>query len=302
MQRRLRPLPIALSAGIVAVIAAALPFYASGALAPNTQLQYTKTTKVNMPGILSMFMGKNTGTSETTTISATRERIDSGNTSRIVQCDLKRVITLDNNAKTYYVMTFDQMKAAMAAAEAQMRAQMQAHGYPTPPPATSGPPIQGSGGITLSVNTVNDPNTQQILGMTAHHVTETITGTANGTGQCPNGSMSMTNDEWYVPTPATFSCPLPRPQIPTMMPPPNMPHGGAAANPCMGSFQVQASGKAHTEDRFALKQDTTIDMGVKLTTHEEITKFQISPYDASWFDVPAGYSQSQPPANPYSSH
>jgi hypothetical protein len=292
-------LPFALSAGIVAVIAAALPLFASG-LAPNTQLVYTKTSSVHMPGIMGMFMGKGGGSSETTSISATRERIDSGNTSRIVQCDLKRVISLDNNAKTYYVMTFDQMKAAMAAEEAQMRAQMQAHGYPTPPPATSAAPIQGSGGLTLSVNTVNDPNTQQILGMTAHHVTETISGTANGTGQCPNGTLTMTNDEWYVPTQVTFSCPLPRPPTPPMMPPPNAPHGGAAANPCFSSFQMQASGKAHTEDRFALKQDTTIDLGVKITTHEEVTKYQIGPYDSSLFDAPAGYSQVPPPANPYS--
>jgi len=299
MQRRLRPLPFALTAGVVAVIAAALPFYASGALAPNTQLVYTKTTSVHMPGIVGMFMGgKNTGSSETTSISATRERTDSGSTSQIMQCDLKRVIHLDNNAKTYYVMTFDQMKAAMAAAQAQAAAEMHQHGYATVPPQPSGSPIQGSGGFTLSLNTVNDPNTQQIFGMTAHHVTETITGTANGTGQCPNGTMSMTNDEWYVPTPVTFSCPIPRPQVPAMMSPPGAPHGGAA-NPCFSSFQMQASGKAHTEDRFALKQDTTLDMGFKLTTHEEVTKYQIGPYDPTLFDVPAGYSQVPPPANPY---
>ena len=294
MQRRLRFLSVALAAGAAALIAAVIPLLVQSA--PPQQIQYTKTTSVHMPGIMSMFAGK--PTSETTTVSTTRKRTDSGSTSEIFQCDLKRVIHLDNNAKTYYIMTFEQMKAAMDAAAAQMRAQMAQHGYPTPPPAASSAPIQGSGGLTISVNTVNDPNTQQIFGMTAHHVTETITGTATGTGQCPNGTMTMTSDEWYVPNPVTFSCPLPRPNIPVMAPP-NMPQGGGARNPCFGSFQVQASGKAHSEDRFALKQDTTIDLGFKMTTHEEVTKYVVGPYDPSAFDVPAGYSQVQPPANPY---
>jgi hypothetical protein len=299
MQRRLRPLPFALAAGVVAVIAAAVPLFASG-LAPNTQLVYTRTSKAVMPGVMSMFMHGG-GSSETTSISATRERTDDGSTSQIVQCDLKRFIHLDNNAKTYYIMTFDQMKAAVQAEEAQAAAEMKAHGYATAPPAPSGSPIQGSGGLTISVNTVNDPNTQQMFGMTAHHITETITGTATGTGQCPNGTLTMTNDEWYVPTPVTFSCPIsmPRPQMPVMAPPPGQ-HGGGA-NPCFGSFQMQASGKAHTEDRFALKQDTTLDLGVKITTHEEITKYQIGPYDASLFEPPAGYSQVPIPANPLTS-
>jgi hypothetical protein len=297
MQRRLRPLPFALSAGIVAVIAAALPFYASGALAPHTQLVYTQTTKAVMPGVMNLFVHAG-GSSETTSISSSRERIDSGDTSKIVQCDLKRIIHLDNNAKTYYVMTFDQMKAAMQAEEAQAAAEMK-HGYATAPPAPSSSPIQGSGGLTISVNTVNDPKTQQMFGMTAHHVTETFTGTANGNGQCPNGTLTLTNDEWYVPPQVTFSCPIamPRPQMPVMAPPPGA-HGGPKSNPCMGSFQAQATGKANTDDRFALKQDTTIDLGVKITTHEEVTKYQVGPYDASLFDVPAGYSQVPIPANP----
>ena len=291
MQRRLRPLPFALFAAVVAVIAAAVPYYASGAIPPNMMLTYTRVTSSKMAGLPSIFgMGK--GTSETETIAATRQRQDNGNTSQIVQCDLKRFVHLDNGAKTYYIVTFDQMKAAMDQAMAKYQAEA---AHQTMPPQPSVSPIQGSGGITLTVNTVNDPNTQEMFGMTAHHITTTITGTENGTGQCPKGQLTMTSDEWYVPTPITFSCPFPRPSIPPM-PVGNMPHGGGG-NPCMGSFMAQATGKARTQDRFALKQDTTMDLGVKVTTHEEITKYQVVPYDASMFDPPAGYTQVQPPAD-----
>jgi hypothetical protein len=294
MQRRLRFLSFALFAGFATLVVAALPLF--GAAPPPTQLQYIRTSKASMPGPMSMFVHPK-ATSETTTIGPTRMRTDDGssNTSQIVQCDLKRIIHVDNNAKTYWSMTFDQMKAAMAASEAQMQAQMKGR---TPPPAQSGPaqpPIEGSGGLTLSVDTVNDPNTRQIFGMTAHHVTETISGTANGTGQCPSGTLTLTNDEWYVANPVTFSCPLPRMQPP---PPPPAPQGGPkGANPCLASFQFQASGKAHTTDRFALIQDTTINMGIKITTHEEVTKYETQPYDPSFFNPPAGYSQVQAPSD-----
>lgn len=290
MQRQLRFLSFALVTGLCALIAAAIPILAPAAT--QTMIEYTKTTQAKMPGAMSMFVHPS-ATSETHYVSQTRERTDTGNTSEIIQCDLKRIIRVDNGAKTYYTMTFAQIQAQMQAATQQYYSQM----HQTPPPQQpNGQPIEGSGGFTLSVNTVNDPNTQQLFGMTAHHVTETITGTSTGTGQCPNGSMSMTNDEWYVPNQTSFSCPMPRPQIPSMPAQKGPRPPGAAGNPCFSSFQFQASGKAHTDDRFALKQDTTLDLGVKITTHEEVTKYQVSPYDPSVFDVPQGYTQVQPPS------
>ncbi len=291
MQRRLRFLSFALCAGVVAIVAAAVPLIA--ATPAPTQLQYTRTSQAKMPGAMSMFVHPK-AESTTTTIGPSRERMDSpDNTSQIIQCDLKRIIHLDNNAKTYYAMTFAQIQAQMNAAAQQYQHQMNST-TPNPHPAPAST-IQGSGGLTISVTTVNDPNTQQILGMTAHHVTETITGTANGNGQCPNGTLTMINDEWYIPNPVTFSCPMARPVMPAMPPPPAQHGGGPAANPCLGSFQMQASGKARTEDRFALRQDTTLDLGVKITTHEEVTKYATQPYDPSFFDVPSGYTQVQPP-------
>ena len=291
MQRRLRFLSFALCAGVIAVAAAAIPLIA--ATPAPTQLQYTKVTSSKLPGMLGMF-GHAKPSSETTTIGPSRERTDSSdNTSQIIQCDLKRIIHLDNNAKTYYAMTFAQIQAQMNAAAQQYQHQMNST-TPNPHPAPTST-IEGSGGLTISVNTVNDPNTQQILGMTAHHITETITGTANGNGQCPNVTLTMINDEWYIPNPVTFSCPVARPVMPVMQPPPSSHGGQGAANPCLGSFQAQASGKARTEDRFALKQDTTLDIGVKITTHDEVTKYETQPYSPSFFDVPSGYTQVQPP-------
>ena len=285
-----RSLVLALCAGLLAVAAASSPRVVAGA---QQQIQFTSTTHVDMPGIFRLF-GAGKAESTTTTVSDTRQRTDNSNgTSDIVQCDLKRLIHLDNNAKTYYAVTFAQAEAAMAAAMRRMS-------HYTPPPqrgrAATAPPIQGSGGFTLSVNTVNDPQTQTIFGMTAHHVIETITGTANGTGQCPNGTMTMTNDEWYVTKVVSLQCPLPRPPVSVMPAMPAGAPGGGARNPCFGQFQTQAQGKAASGNRFALKQTMSLDMGgFKLTTHNDITQYQVMPYNPSFFDVPAGYTLVQPP-------
>ncbi|MBV8172669.1 MAG: hypothetical protein JO219_12135 [Candidatus Eremiobacteraeota bacterium] len=295
MQRGWRTLYFALAAGVTAVVAAAIPLLATGA--PPTQLTWTKTTTTKMAGPAAMFFHPK-AQNETTIIGPQRMRTDNDTTTQILQCDTKRIINADNGKKTYWVMTFDQYKAAMAASVAKAEQEMKQYSPPPNQPNPSGSPIQGSGGVTISVNTVNDPNTRQIFGMTAHHVTETITGTSNGTGQCPNGEIgTMTNDEWYVANPVTITCNLPKPPAPPPMP--QMPGGGGhgQANPCLGTFQVQATGKAHSTDRFALIQDTTMVLGLKFTIHEEVTQFENQQYNPASFDPPAGYTQVPPPAD-----
>lgn len=288
MQRRLRFLSIALTAGSAAVIVAAIPLLVQSY--PPQQIQYVKVTRADLPGIMRMF-AHNTATTETVTVSPSRQRTDNADTSEIVQCDLKRVVHLDNKNKTYYAMTFDQIQAAM-----QQAMQNMPKGY-APAPAVSTAPIKGSGSISLSVNTQEDPQTQTILGMTARHVTTTVTGTSTGSGDCPNFSATFKTDEWYIPNEVRFSCPMP---IPPMLPraPGGPPAGNPmAANPCFGQFQVQATGKSHTADRFALKEDNAMDFGgFKLTTHDEVTKYDKAPYNPSFFDVPPGYTQVAPPS------
>jgi len=290
MQRRLRCLSLSLVAGVLAVIAAALPLVVQSS--PPQQIQYVKVTRTDVPGMMRMFV-HNTSSTATVTVSSSRQRTDSGDeTSDIIQCDLKRIVHLDNKNKTYYAMTFEQMQAAMQQA---MQNMPKAKSYAPPPPASAAP-IKGAGSITLSMNTREDPQTQTILGMTAHHVTTTIAGASTGSGDCPNFSASLQTDEWYIPNEVSFSCPVP---MPPMMPrAPGGPAGGnpMAGNPCFGQFQVQANGKARTADRFPLKQDVTMDFGgFKFTTHEEVTKYAKSPYDPAYFDVPAGYTQIPPP-------
>jgi hypothetical protein len=293
MQRRLRLLSIAFIAGLAAVIVAAVPLFVKSA--PPQQIQYVKVSHFDMPGmgVIKLFVHNiANSTTETTTVGPTRQRTDSGDTSEIIQCDLKRVVHLDNKNKTYYAMTFDQMQAAMQQA---MQNMPKTKGM-TPAPATSMAPIHGSGSLSLNVTTQEDPQPQPILGMNTRHVTTTVTTTMNGSGDCPNGSATMKTDEWFIPNEIHFSCPLPN--IPVLRGGPAAPSGNPmAANPCLSAFHAQANDKIRSGDHFNLKQDTSLELGpMKLATHEEVTKYQKSPYDPAFFDVPAGYTQVQPPS------
>ncbi len=295
MERRPRALPVFLIAGLIAVAVTALPLFSSTSAAPATQVQYTRSTKINVPGVIKMFMhGVGAETRQTTTIGPERIRTDNGSddTSYIVQCDLKRIVHLDNKAKTYWVKTFDQAQRDMDAA---LKAMAQKFKMASPAPQPTGSPIQGKGTVTVDFNEQPDDQTQVIAGLTAHHVLDTVKLKFAGTGDCAgSGELDFRSDEWYVknelPSP---TCPnAPKMTVPQGGPP--MPQG--QGSPCM-SFQSAANSRTHPVDRFILKEDSSFGAGghFGFSTHDEVTSYQTTPYDPKFLDVPAGYTQVQPP-------
>jgi hypothetical protein len=301
MPRRLNLLPFALCAGLAAVIAAAVPLFAS--VLPTqtpTQIRYTKTTSIEMPKAIQMFMHHAGSTSTTTTIAGERARIDEGDTSTITECDLQRVIHLDNKAKTYWTASFDDMMKQMQAMMKQAQSQQ-----PMAHPSPQGTPqqIKGTGDITFSVSEIPDDQTQTLFGMTAHHLINTVTMTAKGTGDCPNFSMTIKSDQWWVPNELPKACPLPvRPPGPPQGAG-GPPQGGGQQNPCMSKFGMQAQLKAHPANRFVLKDTTTTSIGsssgsASFPVHEDVTAYATTPFDATVFDIPAGYTQVPPPSAP----
>ena len=277
-----------IAAGFLAIIIAAPAAHAVGAVAAagaGEELQYVTTTTINMPGVMKMFMGhKMDQPPATTTISTTRTRHDDGKgNTLIVQCDLRRIITINDNKKTYSVTDFDdmmkQMTAAIAAAQAKAG---------TPPPSST--KINGTGSTTISMDEKTDSQTQVIAGLTAHHAVDTITISSKGTGDCPTTSESMTEDIWYAPSPVRMSCPMKLP------PPPAMPTGGPnGGNSCMQNFAIQANSVKAAQPRIVLKSTTGIaevaKAGYNVSTTTLVTSLKTQPYDPSFFDVPAGYTK-----------
>jgi hypothetical protein len=258
---------IALVAGAGAVATAALGLESTGSA---SAVQYVQTTSMDMPGAGGVFGSGKQNTTVTTTTSTNRFRTDNGDTSTIVQCDLKRIVTLDNKAKTYSATTFADLTKSIGGAQG----------------LTSGDASKGTGSFTLKSDEKPDNQTQVIAGLTAHHVVRTMSVTENGTGQCGNMQITMTQDEWYATNEAPFTCP-------------NAASGSAsgsnplAGNPCFSHMQVASSGDAHS-DRLPLKEtDSTTVMGMTIVTHSLTTSVKKIPYDSSFFDIPSGYAQAQ---------
>jgi hypothetical protein len=268
-----------IAAGVVAVATAAP---AAHALGGGEEVQYVTTTSVQMPTILKMFMHKQKDMTTTTTISGTRTRNDDGNgVSTIVQCDLRRIVTINDNTKTYTALDFDDMMKQMSTALAQ--AQTKA--------GESSTKVNGTGNTTVTFDEKPDSQTQTIAGMTAHHAIDTITISMQGTGDCPSGSQTMTMDVWYASSPVKMSCP-------TKMAAPAAPSGGHGA-PCLQNMMFQANNARSSQARIPLKTTMNFAMGpMSMGTTSTVTSVKTMPYDPSYFDVPAGYTKVEAMASP----
>jgi hypothetical protein len=282
-----------IGAGILAVLFAAPAAHAIGGTTGNgsgaaggPELQYVTTTTMNMPSFLKMMIGhKGDVPPSTTTISAFRTRRDDGKgTSTIVECDLSRIITIDDNAKTYTVVSFDDEMKTLAAAIAKAQAAAKAA---TPAPAST--TMNGTSRSAITFDEKPDDQTQVIAGLTAHHAVDTITISAQGTGDCPSYSQSMTEDVWYAPPPIKMSCPtkLAMPTIPSAP--------GQTTNPCAQNMMFQMNNVRSARARILLKSTMSIaavqKAGMNISTTTQVTSLKTQPYDPAFFDIPAGYTK-----------
>jgi hypothetical protein len=280
-----------IGAGLLAVMFASPAAHAIGGTTGNgsaggQELQYVTTTTINMPAFLKMMMGhKGDQPPATTTISTYRTRRDDGKgTSTIVECDLSRIITIDDNAKTYTVVSFDDEMKTLAAAIAKAQAAAKAA---TPAPAST--TMSGTSRTAITFDEKPDSQTQVIAGLTAHHAVDTITISAQGTGDCPTFSESMTEDVWFAPPPVKMSCPtkLAMPTIPSAP--------GQSSNPCAQNLMLQANNVRSAQARILLKSTMAVGAaqkaGMNISTTTLVTSLKTQPYDPAFFDIPAGYTK-----------
>jgi hypothetical protein len=110
------------------VTAVTLANFAAPPPAAAQDVQYESVVRIDMPGAVGRAMriaarlgGASTETVEKTSIRGKRMRTDVDRTSTIMDLEGRRVISLDHRARTYTVMTFDQMAAQVREAGAAMR-------------------------------------------------------------------------------------------------------------------------------------------------------------------------------------
>ena len=118
----------------------------------------------------------------------------------IIDLDKETITHMDVQKKTYTVMTFDQIKQAVANARAQLEKQQ-----PTQPAAAQQPAADPNVKMSFDVKVRKTGAQKEISGLQSNEAILTMTMTATSTAPTtgdqpqPSGAMAITNDMWMVP-------------------------------------------------------------------------------------------------------
>ena len=188
----------------------------------------------------------------------------------ILQCDLKRTLTLNEKTKTYLISPMDGTNSAGAA--------MASDGG-----ANSGvsPPAQQRGGVVNVTNTITDTGERkEMFGFTARHIKTSIVKIASP--DACDKDQKVETDGWYIDFQYAFDCST---QSQKYVPQAVRPQPG-----CKDEIRTKTIGTAKLG--FPLLVTTTIYMPDGRTTSmtQEVLELSREPLAASLFELPEGYT------------
>ena len=215
---------------------------------------------------------------ETTTyIKGARQRTEQNvgmGLAMINQCDLKRMIQLNDKARTYLVISTDPQNSPKAPATAEQ------------PNAKAQKPGDGKkGGIVTYTTTVTDTGERkQILGLTARHIKSSLI-VESTPEACNQSKIKIETDGWYVDFKDSLYCPSDGSE-------------GAKHEPtkaeCEDEVRYKTVGEAKLLGYPVLQTVTSYqDDGRTNTSTTEVLELATKPLDARLFDIPAGYTEAK---------
>jgi hypothetical protein len=188
----------------------------------------------------------------------------------ILQCDLKRTLTINEKTRTYLVTPTDGTNGPASDGGA---------GAPT---AANQPPTSPErGGVVNITHTMTDTGERkEMFGFTASHI-KTSTVRTTSPDACDKDAKVET-DGWYIDFQYSFDCST---QSQKYVPPPVRPQPG-----CKDEIRTKTIGTAKLG--FPLLVTTTIYMPDGRTTSmtQEVLELSREPLAASFFELPDGYS------------
>ena len=211
----------------------------------------------------------------TTFIKGARQRTEQDlgiDMAMINQCDLKRMIQINDKAKTYMIISQEPQGSPVAADPGKPN--------PTPTQKTEG----RKGGVVTYTTTVTDTGERkQILGLTARHIKSSLV-TESTPESCSPTKMKMETDGWYVDFKDAIHCPAEAPGTPRTVP------GGPE---CADEVRYKTVGDGKLG--YPVLQTITIygDDGKTTTMNVEVLELATTPLEAALFDIPAGYKEAK---------
>ena len=257
-----------------AILTATVSFlvvYAGAGLITNSQ---TSNKPADVKIRQRMSMGAGAGTETVLYIKGQRMRNEMAGggmgLTTILQCDLKRTLTINEKTKTYMVSSIDRPNTAMGDGAATAI---------TPPPQNNQTPIRG--GVVNVTNTITDTGERkEMFGFTARHIKTSIEKKASP--DACDKDQKVETDGWYIDFQYAFECPS---QTQKMTAPPVHSQPG-----CKDDVRTRTIGSAKLG--FPLLVTTTIYQpdGRTATMTQEVLELSREPLSASLFEVPEGYA------------
>lgn len=192
--------------------------------------------------------------------------------STVRQCDLRRTIMINDQARKYFVMPDGSDAAAGDGGMA-----------PTVAGANMPRTETRRGGVVNLTNTITDTGERkQMFGFTARRI-KTSTVKEASPDACDKGNQKVETDGWYIDFRFEFYCPTDRKKVATP---------GIVSRPdCEDEVRVRSIGKAKLG--FPVFTTTTVygpDGQVTSTVINEVMELSMAPLAAELFDVPVGYT------------
>jgi len=197
----------------------------------------------------------------------------------IMQCDLKRSVTINEKTKTYMITPTDGSGApgAVSTGEGDGRGVSVA-------PAPQQSPAQPRGGVVNITNTITDTGERkEMFGFTARHIKTSMVKTA--APEACDKDMKIETDGWYIDFQYAFQC-----QTDTQQ---HQSYSRPQQPGCKDDVRTKTVGTAKLG--FPLLVTTTIYQpgGPTTSMTQEVLELSREQLAASLFEIPAGYTQAK---------
>lgn len=190
----------------------------------------------------------------------------------ILQCDLKRSLTIYDKTKTYLITPTDGTGAAVAGGDGD-------GGGANP---SAAPSIPQRGGVVNITQTITDTGERkQMFGFTARHIKTSLVKTAS-VDACDK-DQKIETDGWYIDFQYAFECPS---QVQKHQPVPVRPQPPG----CKDEVRTKTIGSAKLG--FPLLVTTTLYQpdGKTTSSTQEVLELSREPLSAALFEAPEGYT------------
>ena len=191
----------------------------------------------------------------------------------ITQCDLKRTVQINDNAKTYMITPIDESTPTQETG-------------PREPSRESQPSRTRRGGVVTYTTTIADTGERKkMFGYTARHITTRMTAESSPDA-CNQTKMRMETDGWYIDFEFSFDCNLDRPPVSAF-------RGRGPKPDCQDEVRMKRTGSAKLGYPVSLTTTIYGEDGQTTTMTTEVLELSAATLDAALFDIPEGYTEAK---------